>query len=306
MNKNTPKLNDNQFFNIKGKGKAGLNEVVKMEGSRLWDARSPLLPDDQKKSYFTRLILNVSNNEKLQPLLQNRQGLFSIYNCMSQAIQLGLNIGGIRPQAQIIGFAGKAQLIPTSDGLRWAVISEPNPLFKDVISRIIYENEEFSIDFAAGEVIHNYDGKKERGQWRGVFTKLVNFDGSSEVFYMSRKEVEKIRDSYSKSYGAFKAGKTKSSPWQDSPEEMAKKTHQKQVLKPYVSQKEALSAMYEMENDAAINQDDYNSQSVDDRMGARMDNINNEKETIIQAEPEPKKNDPDPLPSIKKTKQDLF
>lgn len=303
-------VNQNEWTNV--------SSIIKTEGSRMWATRSPMLADNQRKAYFARLITNIANNDKLKDSLNSRQGLYSVYECMSKAIQLGLNIGGTRPQAQIVPFKGKATLVPTSDGLRWAVISKPDPIFKDVITRVVYEGENFSIDYATDKIIHNYDGIEKLGQWRGITTELINFEGKNYVYYISRAQVEKIRDTYSKSYQAFKNGKISSSPWVDSPEEMAKKTHIKQVLKPYVSEKEALAALYEIDNDNSLNQEQYNSTPTSDRMANKMDNILKKEdaapveeaeviqdiEDIESPEPEQPKKEDDQLKKV--TKGDVF
>ena len=71
-------ITDKEFFTIEKKGRDGLNEMVVKMGESLWNSRAKYL-DGNQDAYFTRAIVNISNDENLKKLLTNRQGLFSIY-----------------------------------------------------------------------------------------------------------------------------------------------------------------------------------------------------------------------------------
>jgi recombination protein RecT len=87
---------------------------------------------------------------------------------------------------------------------------------------LICEHDEFSFDM--GEILHHrIDFRKDRGAPYAAYAMATTKTGEKFVQVMTRSEIEAIRDN-SQGWRAFKAKYTYSSPWQDAPGEMWKKT----------------------------------------------------------------------------------
>ena len=224
-----------------------LSTFVQSKMPDIWTRRSKSLNIDMQV-YTERAILSIWENEQLQKVAKSDVGLAKIMMCINNAAMMGLQFGGQFPQCEIIGYEGKngseVFLNIRPSGYKHMVKNTDNPILKDFTIRPVYEGEEFSIDFANATVKHSYDGKKKKGQLVGVYGIMEELNGSKNADYMTREQIEYIRDHYSKFFINYKKG-----PWVDSFDKMAIKTAAKQFLKPYAEEKEGREIMLALQDE---------------------------------------------------------
>lgn len=162
-------------------------------------------------------------------LLQSTQE--SLLSCLMQCSQLGLEPDGRR--AHLIPFENKKKgtvectLIVDWKGL--AELALRSGMIAKLHADTICQADEF--DFDMGDILHHrIDFKKSRGEPYAAYAMAVTKTGEKFVAVMQKDEIEKIRDG-SQGWKAFKAGYTYSSPWQDAPFEMWKKTAFRRLAK---------------------------------------------------------------------------
>ena len=297
-----------QFFAIETKGRTGVHDMIMKMQNDLWKTRPAYMPSVKKEMYFQKAIMHISNQETLKPLTATKEGLFQIYLSLCKAVQLGMNVGGIRPHAYIVprkkylkggGWNGEyiATFIPTQDGYRYVVTTGKTAIFKDVLWGVVRAGyDKFQIKESTGEIIHDSDPiKTAKGEILGIWVKCVriNRDDIDIVKFITIEKINGIRDRYSDSYKyAVKSGKKEGSPWQTDYEEQCIKTAIKSVLKHYISKCEGIAQLDEIE---AAEAEEYNNMDMSERMDNKLDKvIENQTETetipaekIINVEPEP-------------------
>lgn len=134
---------------------------------------------------------------------------------------------------------------------------------KSMLCHLHYEGDVFQIDLAnnVNPVRHNPElNKSKRGEIIGVYALATLMDGTRQVEYMSREEVDEIRDR-SETYKAYKEQKIKSCTWVSDYGEMTRKTVIKRIYKylPRTERMEVIDRAIEADNqdftasDAQIN-----------------------------------------------------
>jgi len=302
---------ETQFFAIETKGRTGIRDMVHHYQDQMWIARPSYMSIKKKEIYFQKAIMNLSNQESLKPLMASREGLFQIYMALCKAVQLGMNVGGIRPHAYIVPrkkyvdrkFTGEyiATFVPTQDGYRYVVTTGATAIFKDVIWGVVREGyERLLVKESTGEIIHDSDPiKTANTQILGVWVKCVriNSEDIDIVKFVAIDKIHNTRDRYSDSYKyAIKNNSKDGSPWQTDYEEQVIKTALKSVLKHYIGKCEGIAQLDEIEAQEA---EQYNNMDIADRAESRLDNVienqntdNVPAEKVIENKPAP-----DPGPS---------
>jgi recombinational DNA repair protein RecT len=266
----------------------------------IWMVKASYMSEGQE-IYFKRALLNIKENNDLLAMSKTKEGAESLFTCISNALQMGLQIGGQIPQAYIVAMptknGKKAVLVPTINGYKFIVLSDP-PVLKDFFISPVYEKEldGFSINKPGGIVNHMIYAGKDRGQLIGVYAIMENLSGVKRADWMTRTEIENLRNNYSPSYKAYKAGKLPAEycSWLTDFDMQAIKTAGKRFLKPYAGLKEglamALSVSDEIEEIMPIQPD---NRDIEDRVNSKLDNIiDAESEPIEEEKPqkeEPKK-----------------
>ena len=159
---------ETQFFAIETKGRTGIRDMVTKMKDEMWIARPSYMPSVKKNMYFQKAIMHISNQESLKSLTATKEGLFQIYLSLCKAVQLGMNVGGIRPHAYIVPrkkykdgkFNGEytAVFTPTQDGYRYVVTTGATAIFKDVLWGVVRAGyDKFQIKESTGEIIHDSD-----------------------------------------------------------------------------------------------------------------------------------------------------
>jgi recombinational DNA repair protein RecT len=235
-----------------------LEKVVKDRSTEIWKAKADYLMTN-KEAWFKRALLEISESDQLAEIASAEEGVQSIMSCLRKALQMGLMIGGIVPHASLVPFNSKsgdkwikkAVLVPSFEGYRFIACSGKNPVILDIEVRAVYqkEAEHLDIDFGKGTVTgHRVVLDGDRGDLVGVYGLITHIDGRQSVDWMPKKEIDRIRDTYSKGHQAYVDKKASSSIWVTEYDKQAIKTAGKQFLKKYASQKESLEMAFEEES----------------------------------------------------------
>ena len=217
-----------------------LQRIINNKKETLWLAKSSCL-SDKKEAYFARATMNIMANEDLAKIANTEPGALSILIAIGKALQVGVQIGGIVPQAHLIPFGNNVELCVTAEGYKFIALSDP-PILKDFYLGVYYEGDSLSINEGTGEVDHKTGLTDKKRRLMGVYCKLTELNGSKRAKYMSRGEIEEVRDKFSKQPN----GKA----WIGSFDQMAVKVAGKRFLKPYTALKEAFMMLEEMEEDS--------------------------------------------------------
>lgn len=145
----------------------------------------------------------------------------SLYSAIMRAAQLGLEPDGILGQAYLIPYGKTVQFIPGYKGL--IDLARRSGEVSNIIAKEVYENDEFTVDWSQEVPFHHKPKLEgERGEVK-FFWALARFkDGGFHWDYMSKADVEKVRD---KSQGKNNAV------WKDYFVEMGKKTAIRRIAK---------------------------------------------------------------------------
>lgn len=203
-------MDENKFFEIEATGRNGVEKMLAHYEDQLWALRPSFIKDEARKAYFTKLMANISNEDNLKPLFQSRKGLFTLYKTVSKAVELGLNIGGVRPHAYILPYGETASLIPSADGYRFVVTAGENPIFREVDHGIVRKGDSnFKIDESNGLLEHPINPLEERGEMLGVWVRGLPFDKDlpNKVKFIGKDRILQIRDNHSR------MGKQNKGPW---------------------------------------------------------------------------------------------
>jgi recombination protein RecT len=141
----------------------------------------------------------------------------SFVSAVMEAAQLGLEPASSLHYAYLVPYAGKVKLMIGYRG--FIALVRRHPDISNVYAHAVYEGDEFDYELGTEmKLTHKPKGQSE--DLTHVYAVAVFKDGTKEFIVMSRREVEKIRDRFSRK---DKNGKF-SDAWVDSFDEMAKKT----------------------------------------------------------------------------------
>jgi len=204
------------------KAKAGLVKTDKPKTLKDWIVSDEfksrlvgLLPKHIDEKRIIGLFLNSYNKT---PAL-GRCNMESVFGALLQAATLGLEPDTEQGLCYIIPFGDKATFVMGYKGLIDLIHRSGKVL--GVTAEIIYENDEIEIEQGTNRKIHHKPywlcGKKEGGNILGGYM-LVQFTNGQFWFHPAPIADVWKRKEFSKS------SKSPSSPWQQWPEEMIKKT----------------------------------------------------------------------------------
>lgn len=115
---------------------------------------------------------------------------------------------------------------------------------KSMVCQLVFEGDTFEVDLANNQspVVHKPElSSSKRGNLKGVYALATLADGTRQVEWMDKDEVEQIRGR-SETYKAFTAGKIKSCTWASDYGEMSRKTVIKRIYK-YLPRSEKAAAL---------------------------------------------------------------
>jgi recombination protein RecT len=161
----------------------------------------------------------VQMNEQLQ-----KCSMISIFRASLISAELGLEIGGGTGQSYLVPFGKQCQFVPGYKGL--VTLAYRSGMIEDVAARVVYKDDEFSIDLAASPPFaHKPCLTGNRTESEIVcFYCVVRVRGSAYPHFdwMSKSEVDAIRNA--------SAGRGQA-PWKEHYAEQGKKTVAKRTLK---------------------------------------------------------------------------
>jgi len=144
----------------------------------------------------------------------------SIMQAVMTAAEVGLECSGTMGQGYLIPYKTTATFIPGYRGLIALMVRDGD--VKQVTVHLVYEKDEFSIDyFGDSPITHRPCITGDRGPMIGAYAAATMPDGSIQVEYMNKSEIDAIK-SRSKASGG---------PWATDYGEMARKTPVRRLAK---------------------------------------------------------------------------
>lgn len=120
---------------------------------------------------------------------------------------------GVTECKLIIGYRGLLELARRSGQI------------KKMVVRDVFENDTFEYAYGLVEKCNHIPSESDRGEFRGAYAVVTYQDNTTQFEYMSRSQIDKIRDMSSDYSWWCRNGKRGSTPiWESHYEEMAKKT----------------------------------------------------------------------------------
>lgn len=198
-----------------GSPKAELQSLIASKGMEAQFRAA--LPSVITPERFTRLVLTaISTTPKLASCSQQ-----SFLGAIFQAAQLGLEPNTPTGQAYLIPYGAQCQFVLGYRGLIQLAYRSGD--IRDVSAQVVYENDEFTYELGLEPKLIHKPKLGKRGAPVGVYATYHTKTGGYGMDVMSWDEVMEFARKKSK---AFSSG-----PWKTDPEEMAKKTIVKRLLK---------------------------------------------------------------------------
>ncbi|MCP3681235.1 MAG: recombinase RecT [bacterium] len=179
------------------------------------DKLAKILPKDKSPDRFMMSALTECWKNKD---LQNADKL-SLFNAVLEAAELGIEVGSTRGLAHLVMFGNQVKLMLDYKGLIELVGRSDNVV--DIRAREVRENDTFDVDYGMEEkLVHKPMLTGDRGKPMYYYAIIKFKDGTVAFDYMDMDEIKKAR-------GKSKTQKV----WNEWPEEMAKKTIIRRLLK---------------------------------------------------------------------------
>lgn len=226
----------------------------------------------------------------------------SIYRSLREAAAYGLELNGTLGQAYLIPYNEKGVMTCHLQlGYKGLIaLARRSNTIKTIAAEAIHENDIFDCELASGRSIHHkIDIFKERGEVVAYYCLVELSNGGEQFKVMSKKEVEKHRDKFSKAYNP----KDESNIWNKNFDAMALKTCVIQALKLCPISIEAMDAVTreEIEDNKTLSDDnitvDYSVTDVPEEKPAE-----NESKAEEKPKTETKKVEPENKPVENNTK----
>ena len=218
---------------------------------------------DRKESFLQALPANTVNVDRFMqsamlaitnPKMPNLRACNkeSIFRSLKEAASYGLELNGTLGQAYLIPYNekvnGKYEMTCHMQiGYKGLIaLARRSNTIKTIAAEPIHENDIFECEFASGRHIHHKpDIFKERGEVVGYYCLVELSNGGEQFKVMSKKDVEKHRDKFSKAFDP----KDTNNIWNKNFDAMALKTVVIQTLKLCPISIEALDAVMKEENE---------------------------------------------------------
>lgn len=210
--------------------------------------------------FLKRNTISVLQNKDIVKYTQTERGVMSLYMCIFHACENGFQLGGLSPHAYIVPFGDEAALIPSAAGYRF-IVNVDDPVLSDYIQKPVYDGDDCHIDAMTGEVKHSINITETKRKLIGIYAVFVELNGNKHADYMSRGDIESIRDKWSKQ----PEGKA----WKNAFESMAMNKAAKHFLKPYAEQKEALRRIMALDETQA----QPDNRPISDRVADALDGV---------------------------------
>jgi recombination protein RecT len=151
----------------------------------------------------------------------------SIVNSVMLAAQLRLEVNTSLGHAYLIPYKRVCTFQPGYRGL--IELAHRSNEVHDVGAHLVYVNDDFELEYGDNPHCIHRPALQRRGDWIGAYARIRYKQGPPSVLYMSREEIEEIRDKCSQSYNSERH--SAASPWKRFEAEMIRKTPTKRHLK---------------------------------------------------------------------------
>ncbi|MGY3775789.1 recombinase RecT [Helcococcus sueciensis] len=231
------------------------------------------LPENVKSERFRRIALTAFNgNKDLQQCEPT-----SFLAAMMQSAQLGLEPNTPLGQAYLIPYNNSKKNIKEVQfqvGYKGMLdLAHRTNQYKNIQANIVYEKDEFDIEYGLNPKLkHIPNMKEDRGQAIGYYAVYNLINGGQGFEYMTRAEVEKHAQKFSKTY--------RNGPWQTDFDEMAKKTVLKKVLKyaPMSTELQEATAI----DERVVNEENIKSKNEDKFVDVDWSYVDDVEEDVIE------------------------
>ena len=177
------------------------------------------VPNAMTPERFSRIAMSaVSKSRKLQQCEPS-----SFLAAMMEAAQLGLEPNTTLGHAYLIPYGNLCQFVVGYRGL--LDLAWRSGEVKDVQSETVYQNDTWEYELGMDPKLRHVPADRDRGDPVRYYAIIRMKDGGSVSAVMSKEDVTRHAQKYSKSYNKS------DSPWRTSFDEMAKKTLLRRVLK---------------------------------------------------------------------------
>ena len=201
----------------------------------------------------------------------------SIFRSLKEAAAYGLELNGMLGQAYLIPYNVKGVMTCSLQlGYKGLIaLARRSNTIKTIAAEPIHENDIFEVELGMGRNLsHKIDIMKERGDVIGYYCLVELCNGGSQFKVMSKKDVEKHRDKFSKAYNP----KDPNNIWNKNFDAMALKTVVIQALKLCPISIEAM--------DAVIKDEKTDAKDITDDVEFTVSDV--QPETQVIEEPAPK------------------
>lgn len=214
-------------------------------------------------AFLKSAMIAIVNNIELQKCLATEIGKESIFNALRYASATGLSLNPQEGKAALIAYNGQVKYQVMKNGLVELIMASGKVEY--ITADYIRENDEFVLlKSSDGDRYEFSPAMKDRGDVTGFFAALKLKSGTTHTKYMSKDEVEFIRDSYSSMYKA----KPELSPWNKNFLGMGVKTVIKALLR-------TMTISDDLDN--ALGADDFYANKFDDDSGPSTADATNKK-----------------------------
>jgi len=204
---------------------------------------TPSIVSDKKK-YFDNIVAAVKRDTDLLKYLNTREDVIKLISQLEKLARVGLTIGGIKPQAYIIGFNTKNGLslatIPTADGYKFIASTGKNAIFKNITLHEIHQNDkEMHLDEGNGiyENPQTILSLSQRGDIIGYVFDGMKQDGFRVLKFISIEVIDEHKKFSKQDHF-----------WKTHYKRMCEKTAIKYVLRDFIYVCEGLANMEELED----------------------------------------------------------
>lgn len=149
-----------------------------------------------KNAFLKSAMLAIVSNENLAKCLETDQGKLSLFAAMRHASTTGLSLNPDEGKAALIPYGNQIRYQPMKNGLIELALQSGK--IEYLISDNVRTNDDFGIiKTSDGDKFQFQPALEDRGGIRGFFAAIKFKDGSCYVKWMTKDEIEKIRDEYS-------------------------------------------------------------------------------------------------------------
>jgi recombination protein RecT len=199
----------------------------------------------------------------------------SLFAAITEAASIGLVPDGILGHAYLVPYGNTCQLIPGYKGLVQLVRQSGE--ISTIAAAVVRSEDDFSYELGTEQTIRHRPSLDEHdGTYSHVYAVALLKDGGKQCDVMTFGDIEKHKKRFSKSCNKS------DSPWNTAPEEMAKKTIIRRLIK-------LLPVSAEVQRYSAISEE-FDAGGYPDQRRSRVSHV----EILPPAEPQTETTEPEP------------